>query len=139
METQSPSRSLKGVHLEKCKDQRYSSYISYTERGSEFNDIHDKWYIPRPSTLRNPVKTAPLDPHLALTDSLALTVLYLDDGTKRVDAESCRIATQSFTKQGSEIIKACLLDNFKIDYSKIEDWGQGKTGKHCLPDCDLEQ
>ena len=69
----------------------------------------------------------PLDLDLALTDSLALAVWYLDVGTIRADAESCRIATQSFTRQGNETIKACLLDNFKIN-SKIEDWGRDKAG-----------
>lgn len=120
-------KNTQGVHLERCKDQRYSSYIFYTERRAEFNDIHDKWYILRSSSLRNTVKTVPLDLHLALTDLLALAVWYLDDNTKRVDTESCRIATQSFTRQGNEIVKACLLDNFNID-SKIEDWGQDKAG-----------
>ena len=124
-------KNTQGVQLdvqqERRKDQRYSSYIFYTERRAEFNDIHDKWYIPRSSSFRKTVKAVPLDLDLALTGPLSLAVWYLDDGTKRVDAESCRIATQSFTRQGNEIIKACLLDNFKID-SKIEDWGRDKTG-----------
>ena len=108
-------KNTQGVHLEKRKDQRYSFYIFYTERRAEFNDIHDKWYIPRSSSSRNNIKTLPLDLHLALTDPLALAVWYLDHGTKRVDAQSCRIATQSFTRQENKIIKACLLYNFKID------------------------
>ena len=121
-------KSTQGLHLEKCKkDQRYSSYIFYTEQRAEFNDIHYKWYIPRFSNFRNAVKTVPLDLPLALTDPLSLVVRYLDDGTKRVDAESCQIATQSFTRQENEIIKVCLLDDFKID-SKIQDWGRDKAG-----------
>lgn len=106
-------KNAQAVHLKERKDQKYNSLVFYTEQRAEFNKMHDKWYIPF-STFRKSVKTVPLDLHLALTDLLALAIWYLDDRTKRVDAESCRIAAHSFTRQGNEIIKACLLDNFKI-------------------------
>jgi hypothetical protein len=63
-----------------------------------------------------------------LTDPLALAVWYLDDGTKRSDTQSCRIATQCFSKEKHELLQDCLKQNFDID-SKIEDWGRSKEGE----------
>lgn len=128
-------KNTQGVYLERRRDPRYSSYVFYTERRAEFNNIHSKWYIRRRSspkagvnpTLKNLAKAVSFDLHLTLTDPLALAVWYLDDGTKQTDAESCRVATQSFTKQGNDVLITCLLDNFQID-SKVEDWGRDKVG-----------
>nr|YP_009367632.1 putative LAGLIDADG homing endonuclease [Pseudocharacium americanum]YP_009367655.1 putative LAGLIDADG homing endonuclease [Pseudocharacium americanum]YP_009367721.1 putative LAGLIDADG homing endonuclease [Ignatius tetrasporus]YP_009367744.1 putative LAGLIDADG homing endonuclease [Ignatius tetrasporus]ARK14627.1 putative LAGLIDADG homing endonuclease [Pseudocharacium americanum]ARK14630.1 putative LAGLIDADG homing endonuclease [Pseudocharacium americanum]ARK14714.1 putative LAGLIDADG homing len=64
---------------------------------------------------------------LILTDPLALAVWYLDDGTKRSDTESCRIATQSFSKEEHELLQNCFKQNFNISV-QIEDWGRTKDG-----------
>ena len=130
-------KKTQSVHLDRRKDKndKSISYVFYTERRGEFNDMHSKWYMPTalyPSFrgFSNPftfVKTVPFDLHKTLTDPLAVAVWYLDDGTKRTDAESCRIATQSFSEEGNSIIQSCLLDNFNIR-SSIESWGRDKKG-----------
>ncbi len=100
----------------------------YTERRPEFKGMYDNWYVPTTSTLKDRIKTIPFDLHKIFTDPLALAVWYLDDGTKRKDTASCRLATQSFSKEGNEILQACVFQNFGIR-SNIESWGRNKAGK----------
>ncbi len=57
----------------------------------------------------------------------ALAVWYLDDGTKRSDTESCRIATQSFSENENKLVQEALATNFGVS-AKIEDWGRTKKG-----------
>jgi hypothetical protein len=101
----------------------YLSYTFYTEYMDEFRSIHAKWYIPKIQISKKGViktsfvKTVPSDLNKIFTDPLALAVWYLDDGTKRTDTESCRLATQSFTKEENEIIRDCLLPSSKFRYS----------------------
>lgn len=130
-------KTTKGIIPDK-RDRKtgiYTSYIFYTGYMKIFNSIQANWYIPTIGP--NPkigedeiryVKTVPANLNKLLTDPLALSVWYLDDGTKRTDTESCRLATQSFSKEGNEIIRDCLLDNFGIR-SSIESWGRNKKGQ----------
>lgn len=67
-----------------------NNYSFYTGYKNEFLQVHSLWY---PVIDKRFVKTVPLDIKKILTDPLALAVWYLDDGTKRSDTESCRIAT----------------------------------------------
>ena len=122
-------KKTQGLYNEIRKRPRgvYTSSVFYTERRPEFKGIYDKWYIPTTCTSGGTVKTSfvktiPSDLDKILTDPLALAVWDLDDGTKRGDTQSCRIATQSPSKEGNKIIQACLLQNFGIRLS-IESWG----------------
>ena len=107
----------------------HTTFEFYTERRPEFRPLHDKWYIPSSPGSKNCVKTIPPDLIDTFTDLRALAVWYLDDGTKRDDTASCRIATQGFTGEEHELLQECLLRNFDIR-SKIEDWGRSSKGKN---------
>jgi len=128
-------QNIRGVTADKRsrKEGTYTSYVFATERRSEFKDAHAKWYSPVTTISKGVTKTSyvkiiPSDLDKILTDPLALAVWYLDDGTKRSGTQSCRLATQSFSKEGNEIIQACLLKNFGIP-SKIESWGRNKNNQ----------
>lgn len=80
------------------------------------------------------VKKIPLNLGEIFTDSLALAIWYLDDGTKRNNVESCRIATQSFYLFFSSfsenlLIQDCIKSNFDFDV-KIESWSRTKGGEN---------
>ena len=47
---------------------------------------------------------------------------------ERSDTESCRIATQSFSKEEHILLQDCFHNDFNIS-SKIEDWGRSKSGE----------
>ncbi len=109
-----------------------NDYLFYTSYRDEFIEPHLLWYPvidnPDPDIGQQFVKKIPLNIVEILTDPLALAVWYLDDGTKRSDTESCRIATQSFSKQEHELLQECVKENFDISV-KIEDWGRKKSGE----------
>lgn len=92
---------------------------------------HATWYCltesADPDIREQFIKKVPLNISEILTDPLALAVWYLDDGTKRSDTESCRIATQSFSQKENQLLQECLKINFNIN-AKIEDWGKTKLG-----------
>lgn len=116
--------------VEKRKDR--SDYLFYTSYRDEFIEPHSLWYSviesPDPDIGQRIVKKIPLNLEEELINPLALAVWYLDDGTKRSDTESCRIATQSFSKDEHELLQNCLKNNFDIS-AKIEDWGRTKSGE----------
>ena len=111
-------------------------YLFYTSYRKEFLELHSSWY----SIPKNPdldidqpqgvqlVKKIPLNIADILTDPFSLAVWYLDDGTKRSDTNSYRIATQSFSKEEHELLRNCMYENFHVD-AKREDWGRSKYGK----------
>jgi hypothetical protein len=114
------------------KKNAVSEYLFYTSYRDEFAKPHSLWYPlitdPDPDVGERFVKRIPLNIAEILTDPFALAVWYLDDGTKRSDTESCRIATQSFTREEHELLRDCLKDNFDIPV-KIEDWDTTKSGE----------
>lgn len=104
-------------------------YLFYTSYRNEFIKPHAIWYeqktiLPKPKF----VKRIPVTISEILIDPLSLAVWYLDDGTKRSDTESCRIATQAFTKQDHQLLQDCLHENFGIDVA-VEDWGRNKANQ----------
>lgn len=107
-------------------------YLFYTSYKKEFIAPHSSWYSiienPDPDIGQQFVKKIPLNIADILTDPLALAVWYLDDGTKRSDTNSCRIATQFFLKEEHKLLQNCLYQNFHVDV-KIEDWGRSKSGE----------
>jgi hypothetical protein len=114
--------------------ERSDNYIFYTSYRDEFKEPHSLWYPvienPDPDVGQEFVKKIPLNITEILKDPLALAVWYLDDGTKRSDTESCRIATMSFSKEEHELLQVCLKQNFDISIN-IEDWGRTKLGEVC--------
>jgi hypothetical protein len=123
-------QKTKPPFVEKGKDR--SDYLFYTSYRDEFMKPHSLWYpvieSPDPDIGQRFVKKIPLNLEEELISPLALAVWYLDDGTKRSDTESCRIATQSFSKDEHQLLQNCLKNNFDIS-SKIEDWGRTKSGE----------
>jgi len=128
-------QKTKSPFVEKRKDK--SGYLFYTSYRDEFMKSHSLWYpvieSPDPFKIEDFdrqrfVKKIPLNLEEELINPLALAVWYLDDGTKRSDTESCRIATQSFSKDKHELLQNCLKNNFDIS-AKIEDWGRTKSGE----------
>ena len=109
-----------------------NDYLFYTGYLDEFIEPHRIWYpvieSPDPDIGQRCVKKLPLNLEEELINPLALAVWYLDDGTKRTDTESCRIATQSFSKEEHILLQDCLHNNFNIS-AKIEDWGTSKSGE----------
>ena len=116
----------------KTREDWRNDYLFYTSYRDEFVEPHSLWYPvienPDPDIGQQFVKKIPLNISEIFTDPLALAVWYLDDGTKRSDTESCRIATQSFSKEEHEVLQDCLKQNFDINVI-IEDWGRTKSGK----------
>ena len=116
--------------VEKRKDK--NDYLFYTSYSDEFMEPHSLWYplieSPDPDIGQRFIKKIPLNLEELLIDPLALAIWYLDDGTKRSDTESCRIASQSFSKDEHELLQSCLYNNFNIS-AKIEDWGRTKSGE----------
>lgn len=74
------------------------------------------------------VKKIPSNSKDILVDPLALAVWYLDDGTKQSDTQSCRIATNCFSKQEHVLQQRCIQGIFNISVI-IEDWAKIKSGR----------
>jgi hypothetical protein len=89
------------VEQRKDREDSRNDYLFYTSYREEFIESHSLKYpvieSPDPDVGQKFVKKVRLNIAEILTDPLALAVWYLDDGTKRSDTESCRIATQSFS------------------------------------------
>lgn len=117
--------------VEMRKNTSNNDYLFYTSYRNEFMEPHATWYSltesADPDIGERFIKKVPLNISEILTDPLALAVWYLDDGTKRSDTKSCRIATQSFSQQENQLLQECLKINFNIN-AKIEDWGKTKLG-----------
>lgn len=126
-------QSTKFPTLEIRKNFITKNYVFYTSYKKEFIETHNLWYSLQDSS-KNYVKKIPLDIAEILTHPLSLAIWYLDDGTKRKDAESCRIATQSFSKNEHILLKDCIRQNFNFS-AKIEDWGKKKNGEKILFTC----
>ena len=77
------------------------------------------------------MKRIPSNVAQLFTDPLSLAVWYLDDGTKGQDAESCRIATQSFSKDEHILLRDCIQQDFHFSV-KIEDWGKKRMVKSVI-------
>ena len=122
-------QQVKSPFVEKSKTR--NDYLFYTSYRDEFKQPHTDWYSLVESTDPDKgerfVKQVPLNITQILTDPLALAVWYLDDGTKRSDTESCRIATQSFLEKENKLLQEAVATNFTIS-AKIEDWGRTKEG-----------
>nr|YP_009105636.1 putative LAGLIDADG homing endonuclease [Xylochloris irregularis]YP_009105670.1 putative LAGLIDADG homing endonuclease [Xylochloris irregularis]AIT94369.1 putative LAGLIDADG homing endonuclease [Xylochloris irregularis]AIT94371.1 putative LAGLIDADG homing endonuclease [Xylochloris irregularis] len=120
------------IEKRKNRDDLRSDYLFYTSYRDEFIEPRSVWYPvvenPDPTIGQECLKRIPLNIAEILTEPLALAVWYLDDGTKRSDTDSCRIATQSFSKEEHEFLQDCLKKNFDISV-KIEDWGRTKSNK----------
>jgi hypothetical protein len=120
--------NYEGPHIEGRKSPKsaFQAYLLQTSYSHEFARVHAKWYVPEIVTLADGtpktkfVKRVPADLIKTFTNPLTLAVWYLDDGTKRTDTESCRLATQGFTREENEILVDCLFKNFGIE-AKIEE------------------
>lgn len=108
-----------------------SDYLFYTSYRNEFIEAHSSWYVDSSIDGVKPkfVKQIPLNiSEILHKRPLSLAVWFLDDGSKRSDTESCRIASQSFSKNEHKLLQDCLFENFGIS-AGIEDWGRSKTNE----------
>lgn len=94
----------------------------YTNYQENLNTYHSLFY--RRDVSGGYKKHVPAQLPQLLRDPLSLLVWYLDDGTLRNDCDSCRIATQGFSREEQELLSTVLRDNFGVG-SKVERWGAG--------------
>lgn len=80
-----------------------------------------------PKYILAPVKRVPLNISELLIDPLALAIWYLDDGTRRDDTASCRIATQSFSEEENILLKDSLWNTFSLP-ANVEKTGRKENG-----------
>lgn len=62
-------------------------------------------------------------------DEVALAVWYMDDGTKRLDCNQCRFATNGFSLEEIKVLQIKLMINFGLPANIVRS-GRSKIGKH---------
>lgn len=68
-------------------------------------------------------------PDNLMIDTVALAVLYMDDGTKRLDCDQCRLATHNYSLDEIKKLQQLFIDNFQLP-SHIVKAGRSKLYKH---------
>jgi hypothetical protein len=104
---------------------RPGEYVFYTMYRDEFIPYRGEWYRNDGNGFR---KRVPNKIDTLLVDPISLAVWYLDDGTKRNDSDSCRLATQGFSLQENQALSNCLWTNFSI-YASIDTWRPARAKK----------
>ena len=99
--------------------------IFYTKYSKTFTEYRNLFYLKQKNSFFEK-KNVPVNIADILTHPLALAVWYLDDGTKRNDTKSYRIATQSFSENENKLLQQCLKQNFNVN-AKIESFGKSKN------------
>ena len=118
----------------------YSEYRFYSEYRMELIPYHDLFYK-KPTDSKSKsrfVKILPDNLDSLLTSAQSLAVWYMDDGTKRTDCNSGRIATQGFTETECDQLINCIWQNFSILLKK-EPWtykNRKKLFGLCIPSKD---
>tara|TARA_Y100000310_G_scaffold197692_1_gene197779 strand:+ start:438 stop:1130 length:693 start_codon:yes stop_codon:yes gene_type:complete len=99
-------------HQVKIFDSRYQkTYIQWrfrTKSSQLFTELHQYFYV------RNK-KIVPKNIASILKSPLSLAVWFMDDGGRRNDCYGMFLNTLSFTKDGHEILRKCLKQNFSIE------------------------
>ncbi|MDX1920487.1 MAG: hypothetical protein SFU25_07125, partial [Candidatus Caenarcaniphilales bacterium] len=126
----------------KFSDLKQGEYIFYTEYSHEFSRYHSLWYDSKflfnmdEKPKKSYKKILPSNISELLVDPVALAVWYLDDGSKRIDSNACRFASQSFSEKENIKLQECLQSNFNL-YSTIDKWWDKKSNRFiygiCIP------
>ena len=96
--------------------------LFYTEYSDCFKPFFELFY----SKER---KRIPSNINEMISDPLVLAVWYLDDGTRRRECNSFRIATHSFTEEEHKLLVNALKTSFNIEASYCKMGKSKKTGQ----------
>jgi len=94
----------------------YSFYSSSLE---ELTRYHEVWYrydfLDSTKNTKSFVKCLPLSLEKILVDPISFFLWYLDDGSLRTDCNAARFASQCFSYEEHELLRAVLRKNFLLD------------------------
>ena len=111
-------------------DHHNKTFHFYTYYSLEMKKYHDLFYKPvLTKTGWKYQKTIKLELKESLTDAFSLAIWYCDDGSKRSNADACRIATHGYSLEEIKILQWILKENFNIP-SHIVKAGRSPKKKH---------
>lgn len=109
-------------------DKGNQTWHFYTYYSSEMQKYHDLFYegAATKKGLRYR-KTIRKDLENWLVDPISLAIWYCDDGSKRINADACRIATNGFNLEEIRCLQHILKQNFEIPSHIVK---SGKSPKN---------
>lgn len=108
-------------------DNSNKTYHFYTFYSLEMKMYHDLFYV----KINHQAKYRKVIPAILkdiLIDPLTLAVWYCDDGSKRADADACRLGYHGFRLEEIQILQRVLIENFQIPSHIVKSGKSPKKG-----------
>ena len=113
-----------GIVKDICGDKLLPRYTFYTRCNKFWNDIENKWYVPRTDHPR--FKRRKIVPNDVVLSPLALCIWHMDDGSNNPTDANIELNTQGFTIDEVEFLVERLKKDLNINSHKKREKKQHK-------------